>query len=213
MAGLYPGHPFECRLNAAPPGLAGVFRFPVRRKLRPGSRASRANRTAKPMLAAEVPLGTPRLFHRLTTRALSPAPLSVVSPAVKRSAPSESGLQAGYAPLITAGGHNLLMIWPRNRQVSAVRSQALNNTLCIAWSLAGGLLEFARGDGGMVKRLHLGRASEAGVLAASRAADGFAGPHTVLEGEFGFLNVFCTKWDEAELTRGLGEEFLVSTTC
>jgi 2-methylcitrate dehydratase PrpD len=35
---------------------------------------------------------------------------------------------------------------------------------------------------------------------------------TVLEGEFGFLKVYCTKWDEAELTRGLGEEFLVSTT-
>jgi 2-methylcitrate dehydratase PrpD len=50
-----------------------------------------------------------------------------------------------------------------------------------------------RGDGGMVKRLHLGRASEAGVLAASLAADGFAGPRTVLEGEFGFLKVFCTR--------------------
>src|SRR5437868_12351032 len=49
-------------------------------------------------------------------------------------------------------------------------------------------------------------------LAASLAADGFEGPRTVLEGEFGFLKVFCTKWDEAELTRGLGEEFLVSTT-
>jgi 2-methylcitrate dehydratase PrpD len=64
----------------------------------------------------------------------------------------------------------------------------------------------------MVKRLHLGRASEAGVLAASLAAGGFAGPRTVLEGEFGFLRVFCTKWDTAELTRGLGEEFVVSTT-
>jgi 2-methylcitrate dehydratase PrpD len=64
----------------------------------------------------------------------------------------------------------------------------------------------------MVKRLHLGRASEAGVLAASLADDGFEGPRTVLEGEFGFLKVFCTKWDEAELTRGLGEGFVVSTT-
>src|SRR5262249_10148362 len=89
---------------------------------------------------------------------------------------------------------------------------AMTNALGIAGSLAGGLLEFARGDGGMVKRLHLGRASEAGVLAASLAADGFEGPRTVLEGEFGFLKVFCTKWDEAELTRGLGQEFLVSTT-
>ncbi len=89
---------------------------------------------------------------------------------------------------------------------------AMTNALGIAGSLCGGLLEFARGDGGMVKRLHLGRASEAGVLAASLAAAGFAGPRTVLEGEFGFLRVFCTKWDTAELTRGLGEEFVVSTT-
>jgi 2-methylcitrate dehydratase PrpD len=86
------------------------------------------------------------------------------------------------------------------------------NALGIAGSLCGGLLEFARGDGGMVKRLHLGRASEAGVLAASLAADGFAGPRTVLEGEFGFLKVFCTQWDLAELTRSLDEEFVVSTT-
>jgi len=89
---------------------------------------------------------------------------------------------------------------------------AMTNALGIAGSLCGGLLEFARGDGGMVKRLHLGRASEAGVLAASLAAGGFTGPRTVLEGEFGFLKVFCTKWDEGELTRGIGEEFVVSST-
>ena len=89
---------------------------------------------------------------------------------------------------------------------------AMTNALGIAGSLCGGLLEFARGDGGMVKRLHLGRASEAGVLAASLAAGGFTGPRTVIEGQFGFLRVFCTAWDEAELTRGLGEEFVVSTT-
>jgi 2-methylcitrate dehydratase PrpD len=90
-------------------------------------------------------------------------------------------------------------------------ASAMTNALGIAGSLCGGLLEFARGDGGMVKRLHLGRASEAGVLAASLAAGGFTGPRTVLEGEFGFLKVFCTKWDAAELTRRLGEEFVVST--
>jgi 2-methylcitrate dehydratase PrpD len=89
---------------------------------------------------------------------------------------------------------------------------AMTNALGIAGSLARGLLEFARGDGGMVKRLHLGRASEEGVLGASLAADGFEGPRTVLEGEFGFLKGFWTNWDEGELTRGLGEEFLVSTT-
>ncbi len=86
------------------------------------------------------------------------------------------------------------------------------NALGIAGSLAGGLLEFARGDGGMVKRLHLGRASEAGVLAASLAEAGFSGPRTVIEGEFGFLRVFCTEFDEAELTRGLGRDYVALST-
>jgi 2-methylcitrate dehydratase PrpD len=88
----------------------------------------------------------------------------------------------------------------------------MTNALGIAGSLAGGLLEFARGDGGMVKRLHLGRASEAGVLAASLAAAGFAGPKTVLEGEFGFLHVFCDAFDASELTRGLGDDYVTLST-
>ncbi len=87
-------------------------------------------------------------------------------------------------------------------------SSAMTNALGLAGSLASGLLEFARsGNGGMVKRLHLGRASEGGVLAASLARDGFTGPSTVLEGPFGFLQVFCREWDLGELTRGLGEEW------
>ena len=57
----------------------------------------------------------------------------------------------------------------------------MTNALGIAGSLACGLLEFARsGTGAMVKRLHLGRAAESGVLAASLAADGFTGPASVL---------------------------------
>src|SRR4029077_18558286 len=86
------------------------------------------------------------------------------------------------------------------------------NALGLAGSLAGGLLEFAKGDGGMVKRLHLGRAAQAGVLAASLAHAGFTGPRTVIEGEFGFLRVFCTEFDEAELTRNLGHEYVTLST-
>src|SRR5262249_14152224 len=67
------------------------------------------------------------------------------------------------------------------------------------------------GSGAMVKRLHLGRAAESGVLAASLAADGFTGPVSVLEGEFGFLRVFCREWDLAALTRGLGERYETMT--
>jgi 2-methylcitrate dehydratase PrpD len=84
----------------------------------------------------------------------------------------------------------------------------MTNALGIAGSLACGLLEFAKsGTGAMVKRLHLGRAAESGVLAASLAEAGFTGPQTVLEGPFGFLNVYCGDNDAAALTRGLGDEW------
>jgi 2-methylcitrate dehydratase PrpD len=84
----------------------------------------------------------------------------------------------------------------------------MTNALGIAGSCAGGLLEFAHaGNGAMVKRLHMGRAAEGGVLAANLAADGFTGPTSVLEGHHGFLRVFCNDWDVAELTRGLGTDF------
>jgi 2-methylcitrate dehydratase PrpD len=90
----------------------------------------------------------------------------------------------------------------------------MTNALGIAGSLAGGLMEFARsGTGAMVKRLHLGRAAESGVMAASLAADGFTGPLSVIEGEAGFLKVFCTEWDVADLTRGLGCEFATMKLC
>ena len=87
--------------------------------------------------------------------------------------------------------------------------ERMQNALGIAGSLACGLLEFARsGTGAMVKRLHLGRAAESGVLAASLAGEGFTGPASVLEGEFGFLRVFCgSEFDPHELTDGLGDSY------
>src|SRR5262249_14734166 len=90
-------------------------------------------------------------------------------------------------------------------------AERMTNALGIAGSLAGGLLEFARSDGAMVKRLHIGRAAEGGVLAASLAAQGFTGPSTVLEGHYGFLRVFCSDYDLNELTRELGGTYLTMT--
>jgi 2-methylcitrate dehydratase PrpD len=93
-------------------------------------------------------------------------------------------------------------------------AERMTNAIGIAGSLAGGLMEIARsGTGAMVKRLHLGRASESGVMAAYLAADGFTGPVSVLEGEAGFLKVFCTEYDIADLTRGLGSEYRTMTLC
>jgi 2-methylcitrate dehydratase PrpD len=88
-------------------------------------------------------------------------------------------------------------------------AEKMTNAIGIAASTAGGLLEFARsGTGAMVKRLHMGRAAEGGVLAASLAADGFTGPRSAIEGQAGFLKVLCDEYDAGELTRGLGRDYV-----
>jgi 2-methylcitrate dehydratase PrpD len=76
----------------------------------------------------------------------------------------------------------------------------------IAGSTSSGLMEFSK-TGGMVKRLHLGRAAEGGFMAAVLARDGYTGPEGVLDGKFGFLNTFCTDGDPARLTKNLGSEW------
>lgn len=84
----------------------------------------------------------------------------------------------------------------------------MRNAIGIAASLSCGIVQFARaGTGGMVKRLHFGRANESGVLAAGLAERGFEGPHNVIEGEIGFLKTFCDTHDKAELTKDLGNVF------
>jgi 2-methylcitrate dehydratase PrpD len=75
----------------------------------------------------------------------------------------------------------------------------------IGGSLCSGLLAFVRaGNGGMVKRLHMGRAAEGGVTAAYLAGRGFEGPDVVMEGKFGFLDTYAREGDPALLTEGLG---------
>ena len=88
------------------------------------------------------------------------------------------------------------------------------NAFGIAGSMAGGLLAFAKsGSGGMIKRLHLGRAAEAGVVAARLAQRGYEGPPTVLEGRFGLLDAFCEQTDSSLLTKGLGEIWEIERLC
>jgi len=98
--------------------------------------------------------------------------------------------------------------------VLGLDSARMTHALGIAGSLCGGVLAFAKaGNGAMVKRLHLGRAAEAGVLAARLAERGFEGPDTILEGGFGFLETYCAESDPALLTAGLGERFETATLC
>jgi len=90
-------------------------------------------------------------------------------------------------------------------------ARQMANAFGIAGSLSSGLMEFSR-TGGMVKRLHLGRAAEGGFMAAVLARDGYTGPAGVLEGKFGVLNVFCRDAQPERLTKDLGSVWQVMTT-
>jgi 2-methylcitrate dehydratase PrpD len=90
----------------------------------------------------------------------------------------------------------------------------LAHALGIAGSLSAGLLAFSKAAGGTeVKRLHLGRAAEAGVLAARLAAEGFGGPESILEGRYGFLEAYCREGEPARLTAGLGARWECERIC
>ncbi len=81
----------------------------------------------------------------------------------------------------------------------------------IACSNAAGIKSFTQGSGGMIKRMHAGRAAESGVLACALAQRGFTAPLAALDGRFGLLEVFGG--DQANpraLDRELGERYAVS---
>lgn len=82
--------------------------------------------------------------------------------------------------------------------------------LGIAGSFTGGIWSFIH-DGAMTKRLHPGKASENGVVAAYLARSGFTGPRAVMEAPWGgFLTTYMPgKSNVAAGLAGLGKEFCI----
>ncbi|MGZ8228699.1 MAG: MmgE/PrpD family protein [Burkholderiales bacterium] len=101
-------------------------------------------------------------------------------------------------------------------RILGLDAERMAHALGVAGSLCSGLLAFTKSkQGAMVKRLHLGRASESGLLAASLAAEGYTGPETILDGKFGFLEAYCEK-DGVEpelLTQDLGTRWETLRIC
>jgi aconitate decarboxylase len=80
------------------------------------------------------------------------------------------------------------------------------HTLGIAGTQAAGLM--AAQHASMVKRMHPGRAAQAGVYGALLAAKGFTGIEDILEAPYGgFCSTFCDQPNLSHLTRDLGERF------
>ncbi|ALM84045.1 MmgE/PrpD family protein [Bordetella sp. N] len=112
------------------------------------------------------------------------------------------GLTGPYGASIAAG------------LIHGLDADRLVQAMGIAGSLSAGLLAFTKaGNGAMVKRLHLGRAAEAGIVAAGLALEGYEGPDTILEGRYGFLETYCRDGEPALLTRGLGSAWETLKIC
>jgi 2-methylcitrate dehydratase PrpD len=87
------------------------------------------------------------------------------------------------------------------------------SALGLAGTQSAGLWAF-NADGAMSKRLHPGRAAQAGVVAALLAGRGFHGPRQILETQDGgFLIATSDDPRPAEATRGLGREWRMEGAC
>jgi 2-methylcitrate dehydratase PrpD len=114
-----------------------------------------------------------------------------------------------------AGFHGPATNGPFGAATAVSKALTLNpeqtaSALGIAGSNASGLLEFSL-DGSMIKRLHMGRASQMGLESALLAQKGFTGPHTILEGSRGFLNVFSPDPHPERLLDALGENYVMAS--
>ncbi|CAN5129915.1 MmgE/PrpD family protein [soil metagenome] len=87
------------------------------------------------------------------------------------------------------------------------------SALGLAGTQSAGVWAFTA-DGAMSKRLHPGKAAQAGIFAAMLAADGFEGPRFILEAEDGsFLHTMSDVPRPGEITRDLGTEWRADGAC
>ncbi len=127
-----------------------------------------------------------------------------------------AGIAVGPASHMLAGFHPTSMSGVFGSTAAAARllgfdAEVLNNAFGVAVSLACGTMEFAS-SGGMAKRIHAGRAAEAGLLAASLVANGFKGATDGLAGKYGFCKVFGTDPRIELLTEALGTRWMIDET-
>jgi 2-methylcitrate dehydratase PrpD len=125
------------------------------------------------------------------------------------------GLAMGVQPA-QRGYHKTAVAGPLGAAAAAavimrLPADELFTAVCLACASASGTKAFATGaGGGMEKRMHAGRAAEAGVRMAQLAARGFTAPPTALDGRFGLLEVIGGEAARPEpLASGLGQRWAI----
>jgi len=138
-----------------------------------------------------------------------------------------AGVAAGYEAMsrvslaiglesVRRGFHTTAVAGPIAAAVAAgvvqgVPSSTLVAAVGLTCSMSSGIKSFAGGSGGgMVKRMHAGRAAEGGVRACDLASRGFTGPSRALDGHLGLLEVFGGAGAmPARLSEGLGTRWAI----
>lgn len=125
------------------------------------------------------------------------------------------GLAIGVEPA-RRGHHMTALAGPVGAAIGAgvvmnLSPAELTAAVGLACSTASGTKSFAAGTGGgMMKRMHAGRAAEAGVRMCQLAARGFTAPPTALDGRFGLLEVLSGQSARPEqLNLDLGKRWAV----
>ncbi|MGH7773644.1 MAG: MmgE/PrpD family protein [Candidatus Binatia bacterium] len=114
-----------------------------------------------------------------------------------------SQLRRGFHPTATSGTFAAGAAAAKMLRLDPHRTL---HTLGIAGTQAAGLM--AAQHASMVKRMHPGRAAQAGVYGALLASKGFTGIEDILEAPYGgFCSTFCDKPNLSHLTQELGERF------
>jgi 2-methylcitrate dehydratase PrpD len=125
------------------------------------------------------------------------------------------GLAMGVKPA-QRGYHKTAVAGPLGAATAAavvmrLPAEQVFTAVGLACATASGTKAFATGaGGGMEKRMHAGRAAEAGVRMAQLAARGFTAPPTALDGRFGLLDVVSGEAARPELlAAGLGTRWAI----
>ena len=163
-------------------------------------------------------------------------PGTVIVPAVVAAAESADatgerllrGIIAGYEAMSRLslalglepshrGFHKTSVVGPVAAAIAAgvvmdLPTEQLSCAVGLACSTASGIKSFAGGSGGgMVKRMHAGRAAAAGVRMSQLARRGFTGPAAAVDGRFGLLEVFGGQSAEPDqLWQALGERWAIN---
>lgn len=114
----------------------------------------------------------------------------------------------GFHPTGTCGTFGAAVAAGKLMDLNAIQ---LQNAIGIAGSQAAGSMEFLS-DGAFTKRFHAGWSAHGGIIASSLAKEGFTGPATIIEGQFGFLESYSPKSQKDLVLKDWGTPFEVLKT-